>query len=114
MAITVVGSGTQAATVTTEHSLDIETAAGVYVLEVDCSAMVALDVLELRIKTNTLAAGTERTKVLAIFYGPPNEGDGLLQSIPIPHDATAANIEFTLKQTFGTSRSFPWKVLNIS
>lgn len=112
MAVTVAASGTQSTTVTTEHSLSTQTAAGVYVFVVDLGASVAGDRFELRIYYTVLAAGTER-----LAYGPPDAVfSGALEnpiavSVPVPQDATAGNIRFTLKQTDGVSRSVPWKVL---
>ena len=60
---TLVGSGTQTATVTTEHTLDTETTNGVFVLVVDTAAMLSgatPDELELRIYYTCLTSGTER------------------------------------------------------
>lgn len=114
MAVTVAASGTQSATVTTEHTLSTQTGAGVFVLVVDASAMVAGDRLELRIYSTALAAGAEQ-----LAYGPPDAVfSGVLEvpmlySIPVPADSTAGNCRFTLKQTNGTSRNFPWKVLSM-
>ena len=111
MAITVEASGTQSATVGTEHSLATATTAGVYIFEVDTAAMAQYDVLELRVKTIILAAGAVRVLFYGAFYGAQNAEDVIKVSIPVPLDATAANLTVSLKQTFGTSRSFPWKLL---
>lgn len=111
MAVTVAFSGTQSATVTTEHTLATVTAAGVYVLNVDTSNMVAGDIVELRIKKPTLAAGAVVVEFFSAFYGPQVADDVLKTSVPFIVDATAAGCLCTLKQTFGTSRNFPWSIL---
>lgn len=108
MAIAVVDSGTQTATVDTEHTLDTDTTGKTYVLVVDTGAMVNGDTLELRLKTKVLSGGTSRVAYLGIFenvQGEPNK-----YSIPVP-----ANIEIvaTLKQTAGTGRDFPWALLSL-
>lgn len=58
MAVTAQGSGTQTATVTTEHTLLDIAVAGVFNLEVDTVNMAAGDILELRVYQIILTAGT--------------------------------------------------------
>lgn len=108
MAIAVVASGTQTATVSTEHTLATSTTGKTYVLVVDTAAMVNGDALELRLKTKVLSGGTSREAYLATFIhvqAQPNK-----YSVPVP-----ANIECvaTLKQTAGTGRAYPWALLSI-
>lgn len=113
MALVVAASNTQSpAVVGTEHTLYTETGTtpAFYVLEVDISAMVEAatpDIVELRIYTITLTGGTERLTRLVLYVGAPDEK--IVRSEPIP--ASVANApRFTLKQTQGTGRNFPWKV----
>lgn len=101
-------SGTQTATVTTEHTLSTLTVDKVLVFEVDTANMVAGDVVELRVKGKTLTGGTERLYIFAAFYGAQNEPKKVC--LPIKSDIEAV---FTLKQTFGTGRQFAWKVNSI-
>ena len=68
MAVTSAASGTQTATVTTEHTLAALETAGVYVFEVDTVNMVAGDVLELRIKKMTLTGGTVRVFAMQTYF----------------------------------------------
>lgn len=106
---TLVGSGTQTATVTTEHTLDTETTNGVFVLVVDTAAMLSgttPDELELRIYYTCLSAGTERLAYAVAYKGV--QGEPMKISPPIPSDIS---MKATLKQTTGTSRNFPWKLL---
>lgn len=108
-------SGTQTATITTEHSLSTVTVAGTFQLVVDISAMVAGDVLELRWKGKLLTGGTQRGGAPGIFYGAPPADDQFARSEYVVNVNTdTASIEFTLKQTFGTGRAFPWQVFKFT
>lgn len=112
MAVTAQSSGTQTATVTTEHTLLDVAVAGVFTLHVDTVNMVAGDVLELRIYQIVLTGGTRRVVYLGSFSGVQPTDDVVKISIPISNELTdSGSLRFTLKQTFGTSRNFPWKVL---
>ena len=113
MAVTSAADGSQTATVTTEHTLATITTAGVYILEVDVAALVGgatPDIVELRAKTKTRSGGTSRQVFMATFVG------GLVTdpntvSIPI---ATDVEVVFTLKQTQGTGRAFPWNIRKVA
>lgn len=112
MAVTAAGSGTQTATVTTEHTLLDVSTAGVYTFHVDTVNMTSNDALELRIYQMVLTSGTRR---VAYFYrcsaGQPTD-DLIKISVPVANELTDSGaLRFTLKQTAGTSRNFPWKVL---
>jgi hypothetical protein len=100
-------SGSQTATIGTEHTLGTAiTAAGVYVLVVDTNAMVNGDVLELRAKTKAKSGSTSR---LAYFVTYANaQGELNKYSVPIPVDT---EVVFTLKQSAGTGRAFDWNIL---
>lgn len=112
MAVTAYGSNTQTATIGTEHSLQSVTAAGVYSLHVDTAAMLAGDILELRVYQIVLASGTKRLVFFHAYYGVQPTHDVMKVSIPLGNDITDANsLQFTLTQTFGTGRGYPWKVL---
>jgi hypothetical protein len=115
MAVTAFSSGSQSATVTTEHFLANVNEAGTYVLVVDLVNLVAGDYVELRIYQMVLTGGTARVAYLASFQG-AQPTDGLIAiSVPISNELTDTNaLRFSLKQTLGTSRSFPWKILKHS
>lgn len=115
MAVTLQASGTQTATVTTEHQLADTNVSGVFTFHVDTNAMVAGDVLELRIYQMVLTSGTSRVAFFQQFYGVQLADDLIKVSLPIGNDLTDATaLRFSLKQTFGTGRAFPWKVLKYS
>ena|SRR6266496_1072133 len=101
-------SGTQTATIGTEHSLATLTGAKVYTLFVDCFNLVDGERVELRVYYTPLSAGTERLMhpVLVIENA---QASPIKQSLPIPSDISC---RFTLKQVTGTGRAFPWKVLS--
>lgn len=112
MATTLHASGTQALTVTTEHAVATAVVAGIFSFHVDLNAMIALDVVELRVYQIVLTGGTKRVLLFGAYYGAQPTDDKIAVSIPIGNDLTdASSLEFTIKQTFGTSRSVPWKVL---
>ena len=108
MALATIASGTQTATIGTEHTLDTDTTGKTYVLKVDTGAMVLGDVLELRLKTIVLSGGTEREAYIAHYAHV--QAQPQKYSVPIPEDIS---IKATLKQTAGTGRAFPWKLLSL-
>lgn len=112
MAVTAYAQNTQSATVTTEHFLSSPNVAGTFTLHVDTVNMVAGDVLELRVYQMVLTGGTQRVAYYARFDGAQPTDDLIKISVPISNELTDTNsLRFSLKQTFGTSRNFPWKVL---
>ena len=111
MAITTYASGSQAATVTTEHFLSSPNVPGRFRLTIDKNAMVAGDVLELRVYKMTITAGTSRPFWLDAVYGVPATNDQLMFSPWIENVLTDTNaLRFSITQSFGTSRTFPYTV----
>lgn len=108
MALVAESSGTQTAVIGTEHSLAAPTTNKTRVLRVDCGAMVAGDTVELRIKTKVLSGGVEREQQNVTYANAL--GSPIVESIPISSNQGAT---FTLKQTTGTGRAFPWAVLTL-
>jgi hypothetical protein len=108
MALAQEDSGTQSATVPTEHELDAWTASNVRVLAVELNNMVAGDIVELRIYMKDGVAGTDRV-VWKATYANAQEIN-FAQSPPI---ATPFGGKATLNQTAGTSRDFDWHVLTV-
>lgn len=112
MAVTAFATGTQSATVTTEHVLSSVNAAGVYTLHVDANTLVAGDALELRVYQIVLTGGTKRVAYFQAYVGAQATEDKIKISVPISNELTdATSLEFSLCQRAGTSRNFPWKVL---
>lgn len=100
--------GSQTATIDTEHTLTTITDAGVYVLTVDINNMVLGDTLELRAKLKVRSTGTTRELYFATYAHAPTQP--VVASIPV---TTISECVFTLKQTGGTGRAFPWEVVEI-
>ncbi len=112
MAVTAQGTGTQTTTVTTEHTLLDVAVAGTFTLHVDLQPILAGDVVELRIYQIVLTGGTRRVAYLARYAGAQSADDLIKISVPISNELTdSGSLRFTLKQTFGTTRDLPWKVL---
>jgi hypothetical protein len=100
-------SGTQAATVGTEHSLAAPTSAKTRVLLVDLGALLNDEEVELRAKRKILSGGTVRTDTYTFRH---------VQATPLkesPPYVCPQGVEFTLKQTAGTARSFDWAVITL-
>lgn len=111
MALTTTASGTQSASVSTEHTLTTLTGGKTYTLHVDANALShgsgTADEVELRIKTAVLSGGTERVAYYATFIGA--QDIPIKNSVPVPIPSAGTGT-VTLKQTTGTGRSFPWAV----
>lgn len=101
-------SGTQTATISTEHTLANVTTAGTFVLQVNTSNMVNGDTVELRAKVKTLTGGAEALYMIAVYTHA--QFDPVKMSIPVP---SLYSLTFTLKQTAGTGRAFEWNVVGL-
>jgi hypothetical protein len=124
MAVTAYASGTLTAVVGTETTFgnggspyltgtsDVAST-GTFTLHVDLNPMAVGDVVEIRIYQIVLTGGTRRVAYFAQFTGAPASDNMIQISVPISNELTdTASLRFTLKQTVGTARSFPWKVLS--
>lgn len=107
MTWTVDSSGSQTATITTEHVLASPTTVATYVLSVDTVNLVNGDLLELR--CYDMVDGSNYRQMWK----------GTFQHVQInnakvsPPIAVTTQAKFTLKQTAGTGRAFPWSVRRI-
>lgn len=107
MAVSLKTSGSQTATLTTEHSLATITDAGTYELWVDTDALVNGETVALKAKCKLAGSGdTAKIEWQAVFVH--DQGTDIhKRSGPIP---SPFSIEFTLTQTGGTGRAFPWAI----
>lgn len=112
MAVTSPAGGTQTAVISTEHQLADTAIAGVYTFHVDTNAMVAGDILELRVYQMVLTGGTSRVVFKQKYDGVQDPDELIKISSSIGNELTDATaLRFSLKQTAGTGRAFPWKIL---
>jgi len=100
--------GSQTATIDTEHTLATITSAGTYVLLVDTVNLALGDKLTLRAKTKVRSVGTTRLAYEAFYAHAQSEP--VKVSIPVP---STNEIVFTLEQTDGTGRAFPWEIVQL-
>lgn len=114
MSVTAHASGTLTATGGgVEDFLTSPNVAGTFTLHVDTNAMVAGDVIELRVYQMVLTGGTQRVAYVARYEGEQPADDKIKISVPISNELTDANaLRFSLTQKgAGTDKAFPWKVL---
>lgn len=114
MAISEHTSGSQTATINTEHTLNgtsPETTDGIYQLVVDLNAMALGDILELRIKEKARSGDTQRTVWTAVISHDQHADSELFMS---PSLILLHGWDMTLKQTAGTGRAFPWSIRKVA
>jgi hypothetical protein len=114
MAIAEHAAGSQTATITTEHTLNTttpETTDGVFQFTVDLAAMVAGDTTEIRLKEKAGSGTTQRTIWASTHVG-AQSADGALWVSPAV--VLLHGWDFTLKQTAGTGRAYPWSIRKIT
>jgi len=112
MAIAEHETGSQTATVTTEHTLNTttpETTDGIYQFVVDLNAMASGDTVELRIKEKARSSDTQRLITIDTLVDAQSEPLWVSPSLLLLH-----GWDFTLKQTAGTGRAFPWSIRKVS
>lgn len=104
-----VQSGSQTATLDTEHTLgSAQTSAGTFVLVVNLGNMANGDKVRLKIYTKVRTGDSEAVAFSAHFahvQGQPNQ-----YSIPV---ASPFSFKATLEQTDGTGRAFPWAIYEV-
>lgn len=109
MAVSVKTSGSQTASISTEHTLATITDAGVYQLHVDLSAMAdgtTPDITTIKAYGKARSGDTERLMEAWEFIGA--QGKPLWRSNP--EMQAAPYVRYTLTQSQGTGRAYPWAV----
>lgn len=108
---TEVQAGTQSASVNTEHTLGSAiSTAGTYQLRVNLKNMALGDRVEMRAKLKLNGSDTLEEAFFHVFDNV--QGTKQTLSIPIPVVA-GGSLEFSLKQTAGTGRSFLWQIVSL-
>ncbi len=110
MTVASAASGTQTATIGTEHTLATLTTGKTFQLLVDTINLSTLDTVELRVKMKVLTGGVSRVAYYEQFSGAQSIDDIIKISMPA---AALFEAVFTLKQTAGTGRAFDWNVLSL-
>lgn len=108
MTASVVDSGSQTTTVTTEHTLSTYTTAGVLYFVADFNASAGgstPDVFEVRYYGKARSSDTERLMEIFSLQGAQVAPLVAFKPIISPH-----HTKITLKQTQGTSRAVPWAI----
>lgn len=108
---TAVSSGSLTLTTSEQTVGAQQTAAGVYVLDLDLVTMAAGDVVELNIyKTVATSGGTERLMDTLTFTNAP--GDPVMPTAPIAI-VTGQTLTFKLRQPTGTGRSIVYTLMTL-
>ena len=113
MGITIQASGTTGQTVGTELTLCDIAEVGTFTAHIDLNLMAAGDVVELRWYQMILTGGTRRVAYLDRRADVQAADNLIAISVPISNELTDAGaLRFSINQTKGTTRAFPWKVLH--
>lgn len=108
MPITQESSGSQTATIGTEHTLATVTTQKTFVLSVDCANLAAGEYVEIKVKRDVRSADTTRTLHSRIVSWLEAGVTPVVSMPPVP--AGGGELVCTLKQLNGTGRAFPWAV----
>jgi len=112
MTVAAYASGLQTGTIGSEIFLANINEAGVFTLHVDLANMQSLDYVELRGYQTVLNSGTARVPYMDAYQGAQPTDSNVAISVPIGNELTDPQaLRFSLKQTLGTARTYPWKVL---
>jgi len=110
MGVEPAASGLQTAVIGTEHSLSQLTGVGIYVFEVDTSAMVSGDSVELHIKTTCRPGDDLQDAVVVTLSDVQVEKNW--HSVPVPL-ASGNEIAVAIKQVTGTGKTFKWNLMRM-
>jgi hypothetical protein len=102
-------TGTQTATVTTEHTLVTSTVAKTLKLYVNVGALVADEYVELKQKRKVLTGDSTQVITESAIFSWLDGDLTPVVSLPAMLNGVGSAV-FTLKQLNGTSRDFPWAV----
>jgi hypothetical protein len=108
VAVTQYASGSQTATISTEHvvTANPETTAGVYQFYVDINALAdASEIVEIRVREKARSGDTQRTVWTATFRGGSGRTLVVTPALMLMH-----GWDLTIRQTTGTGRAFLWSV----
>ena len=102
-------------TIGTETFLYGASAIGVYTFHIDTASLVANDSVTLRVYQMILTGCTPKVAYIDTFQGLQSTDDQIKISVPVGNDLSEASaLLFSVTQTLGTARPFPWKILRYS
>lgn len=101
-------SGSQTATLTTEHTLATISTAGTFIVNIDAANLVDGEELAIRIYGKARTSDTER-KVYEHNIANTQPAP-LITSLPY---ATPHHMKVTIEQNGGTGRAFPWSIYEL-
>ena len=105
---TLTTSGTQTATIATEHTLSNPTGNKFYTAYVDLTNMASGDTVEIRVSLIVKTAGSYILYYLGTYSGA--QSNPLVYIAALPSDI---GYKLTLKQTAGTGRNYDYRVFEI-
>lgn len=108
MAITQESTGSQTATISTEHTLATITTQKTFVLSVDCTNLAAGEYVEVKVKRDVRSADATATIHSRIVSWLEAAVCPVISMPPVP--AGGGEFVATLKQLNGTGRAFPWAI----
>ena len=110
MSLTLGSSGTTSALVIgAETELETDSTNAFFTLQFDTSNMVIGDVVVARIYT-VVSFGGPLIQAWEASFGPSPQSNNAKMSMGVP---SIWSLKFTLTQTAGTGRTFPWQLLRI-
>lgn len=112
MPVSIAASGSQTATLATNHTLVTQAGpagGGNYVLVVDKAALSGTEILELRMQTRARSGDTTRDVYVSTFS---TDGPGVVISPVVPVES-GNQLVCILRQEGGTGRAFPWALKRI-
>lgn len=108
----VAGSGTQACTISTEHTLATVTTSGNYCIRCNFANAVdgsTPDRFVVRAYTKCLSGSTEQLEQEQVFEGAQSLKNWVSDPLPSPH-----SVKYTLTQTSGAAgRSVEWSIMRV-
>ena len=105
----IISSGTQVATLSTEHSICSSSSPGTYLLQVNTKNLANGDVVKLRVKIKVLSGDSSESLCLVSTFAHA-QADVVKVSIPV---VSMFSIVCTLEQTAGTGRNFDWALISL-
>lgn len=91
-----------------EDNIQTITTSGSFVLTIDTNAMALGDEIVIRVKHKVRSVGTTRLYDEVVYAH--NQDRQVKISIPAP---STNEVVFTLEQTAGTNRTYPWEILEL-